>query len=49
MVPMAANLQMILFKSDTGRYYVRFDLNEKPIALIPNSAEIYIPWPTARD
>lgn len=48
-VPMAANLQMILFKSDTGRYYVRFDLNEKPIALIPNSAEIYIPWSTARE
>lgn len=47
-VPMAANLQMILFKSDTGRYYVRLDLNERPIALIPNSQEIYIPWAAAR-
>jgi len=47
-VPMAANLQMILFRSVAGRYYVRFDLNEKPIALIPNSQEIYVPWNKAR-
>ncbi|MCM1452088.1 MAG: histidine phosphatase family protein [Clostridium sp.] len=47
-VPMAANLQMILFQSSTGRYYVRFDLNETPVPLIPNSQEIYIPWAQAR-
>jgi len=48
-VPMAANLQMILFKSDTGHYYVRIDLNEKPIPLIPNSSVIYTPWSEARN
>ncbi|MDE6115951.1 MAG: histidine phosphatase family protein [Duncaniella sp.] len=46
-VPMAANLQMILFKSETGKYYVRFDLNEIPIALMPGKDMIYIPWETA--
>ncbi len=49
-VPMAANLQMILFKSKkSGKYYVRFDLNEVPTPLMPNSTEIYIPWATARE
>lgn len=47
-VPMAANLQMILFRSDRGQYYVRFDLNEVPIPLIPNDDRIYIPWGEAR-
>lgn len=47
-VPMAANLQMILFQSNTGKYYVRVDLNENPVPLIPNSSEIYIPWGEAR-
>ncbi|MDE6300708.1 MAG: hypothetical protein K2M19_03220 [Muribaculaceae bacterium] len=48
-VPMAANLQMILFKSATGRYYVRVDVNEKPMPLQPNSNAIYTPWGEARD
>lgn len=48
-VPMAANLQMILFKSNTDRYYIRIDLNEKPIPLIPNSTQLYIPWGEARN
>lgn len=48
-VPMAANLQMILFKSDRGAYYVRFDLNEHPIPLMPNDERIYIPWSEARE
>lgn len=48
-VPMAANLQMILFKSETGRYYVRVDVNEKPVPLQPNSSALYTPWGTARD
>ena len=48
-VPMAANMQMILFKSNTGRFYVRIDLNEKPVPLQPNSSEIYTPWNVARN
>lgn len=48
-VPMAANLQMILFKAKrSGRYYVRLDLNESPVPLMPNSDEIYVAWDTAR-
>ena len=47
-VPMSANLQIILFKSAKGDYYIRVDHNETPVALIPNSAEIYIPWEKAR-
>lgn len=48
-VPMAANVQMILFKSATGRYYLRTDLNEHPIPLLPESDDIYVPWGQARD
>lgn len=47
-VPMAANLQMVLFKSQRVRYYVRFDLNERPIPLLPNDDRIYLPWSEAR-
>lgn len=47
-VPMAANLQIILYKSKRGNFYVRFDLNEHPIPLMPNSDDIYLPWATAR-
>lgn len=48
-IPMAANVQMILFKSDTGRYYLRTELNEHPIPLLPESSDIYVPWGQARD
>ena len=48
-VPMAANFQMILFKSTSGKYYVRVDVNEKPVPLQPNSPVIYTPWGEARD
>ncbi|MCM1519058.1 MAG: histidine phosphatase family protein [Pseudoflavonifractor sp.] len=48
-VPMAANLQMILYRSDRGNYYLRVDLNEVPVPLMPNSDAIYTPWPAARD
>lgn len=48
-VPMAANLQMILFRSETGRYYVRVDVNEKPVPLQPNSSALYTPWGEARE
>lgn len=48
-VPMAANFQMILFRSKSGKYYVRVDVNEKPLPLQPNSNTLYIPWGEARD
>ena len=47
-VPMAANLQMILLQSTTGRYYVRIDLNERPVSLIPGNNTLYIPWESAK-
>lgn len=47
-VPMAANLQMILCKNSRGGYVVRFDLNERPVSLIPGDSRIYIPWSEAR-
>ena len=48
-VPMAANLQMILFKArGSGQYYLRVDLNEKPVSLIPNNTAKYLPWSQAR-
>ena len=46
-VPMAANLQMILLRAKSGKLYVRVDLNEHPVTLIPDRPEIYIPWETA--
>lgn len=49
LVPMASNLQMILFRSTKGNYYVRFDLNEVPVPLLPNSDEIYLPYGEVRD
>lgn len=48
-VPMAANLQMILFKAKkSGRYYVRFDVNERPTPLPGSDTRLYIPWGDAR-
>lgn len=43
-VPMAANLQLILFRSKSGKIYVRCDLNEKPVHLIPNDQSLYVEW-----
>jgi len=44
-VPMAANIQFILFKSRTsGRYYVRVDLNEHPVNLRQGDDSIYYQW-----
>ena len=49
-VPMAANVQFIFFKAKrSGRYYVRVDLNEKPVTLIPNDERLYLPWTEARN
>lgn len=48
-VPMAANVQFILFKNKkSGKLYVRTELNEKPVTLIPNDDRLYIPWGEAR-
>lgn len=46
--PMAANIQMILFKAESGKHYLRIDLNETPTPLIPGSSDIYIPWDKAQ-
>ncbi len=48
-VPMAANIQFILFKTDSGHCYLRTDYNERPVKLIPNDERIYLPWSEARD
>lgn len=49
-VPMAANLQIVLFKAKrSGRYYVRFDVNEKPVSLPGDRMGMYVPWDVARD
>lgn len=47
-VPMAANLQLILFRSRSGAFYVRADLNEVPVRLIAERNQTYIPWSEAR-
>lgn len=44
-VPMAANVQFILFQGrKSGKYYVRVDLNERPVALRNGDDSIYYPW-----
>lgn len=48
-VPMGANLQLILFVSESGRYYLRVDHNEVPVALMPNETSVYTPWTVARN
>lgn len=48
-VPMSANLQIILFKNAKGKYYIRVDHNEIPVSLFPGKSDIYIPWETARE
>lgn len=49
-VPMAANLQLILLRhKQNGRLYLRVDLNEKPVPLIPARTAIYTPWEVARE
>lgn len=48
-VPMGANLQMVMARTKSGKIYVRFDLNERPIPLMPNSDEVIIPWERARE
>lgn len=44
-VPMAANIHFIVFKSrNSGRFYVRVDLNERPVALRNGDDSIYYQW-----
>lgn len=44
-VPMAANFQMIVFRSErTGHYYVRIELNEQPVKMRKGDDAIYFPW-----
>lgn len=48
-VPMAANFRFVLFRSRTNRIYVRADLNEVPVAMLPSRpGEIYVPWEDMR-
>ncbi len=48
-VPMAANLQMVLFRSKKGAYYICVFHNEVPVPLIPGTDTLYVKWETARD
>lgn len=43
LVPMAANVRFIVFRAPSGRHYLRFDLNERPLPLIPGNTAIYLP------
>lgn len=46
--PMAANLQLVYFRSETGRIYVRADYNEQPIRLLPGEKSYYVRWDDLR-
>lgn len=49
-VPMAANFRFVLFRSRTNKIYVRADLNELPVAMLPSRPdEIYVPWEDMRN
>lgn len=44
-VPMAANVQFVLFKArKSGRYYMRVELNERPVALRSGDTATIYPW-----
>lgn len=45
-VPMASNIQIIMFRSVSGNLYARVDFNECPVAPLPDSTDIYVPWDT---
>lgn len=48
-VPMAANIQLVLFRSRLGgQYYLRVALNERFVPLLPGSSDVIIPWTEAR-
>ncbi len=44
-VPMAANVQFVLFKArKSGKYYMRVELNERPVALRNGDSATIYPW-----
>lgn len=45
-VPMASNLQLLLMMGPSGRYYVRVDLNERPVEF-PHQG-VYLSWSELR-
>lgn len=48
-VPMASNIQFVLFKArKSGRFYIRIDLNEKPVKLRKGDDETIYPWGEVR-
>lgn len=49
LVPMAANLRIIIFTAPSGQKYARVDLNEVPQPMIPGSDDIYVEWSQLRD
>lgn len=46
--PMACNLQMTLLRADSGKLYVRLDLNERPVRLLDGQQTDYAPWADVR-
>lgn len=46
-VPMAANVQMVMLRSKSGRYYVATLLNERPVVL--PGLGLYAPWRKFRE
>lgn len=46
--PMAVNLQLVLFKSKKGNYYLRAQLNEVPLPLMAGTDIMFVPWQQAR-
>lgn len=48
LVPMAANVRLILFRGPDDALYGRVDLNEQPVKLLPGDDRVYIPWPELR-
>lgn len=48
LVPMAANLQMIVCRGPSGRAYVRVELNEQPVQPIEGYADTIVPWALLR-
>lgn len=48
-VPMAANLQVVLYKGPSGQHYATVLLNEKAVAPIQGDSRTIVPWSELRD
>lgn len=48
-VPMAANLQFVLFRTEGGKFYLMTLLNEEPVTLIPADTRTVVPLRDAID